>query len=133
VVSLYGVYDWAKPGIRREFLERVVVGHSMREHPDIFHQASPVAHVRPDAPPFLVIHGAADHIVPVAEARTFHRTLAKISLASYLELAGAGHAFDVFDAAATAKALKRIGRFLADVHRGYVTQPNAGMASARAG
>jgi acetyl esterase/lipase len=123
VVSLYGVYDWAKPGVRREFLERVVVGRSARERPDIFYQASPVAHVRCDAPPFLLIHGTADRIVPVSEARAFHRILAGASsAASYLEIHGAGHAFDAFDAAATGKALKRIGQFFSEVHGGYITR-----------
>jgi acetyl esterase/lipase len=124
-VSLYGVYDWAKPGVRREFLERIVVGRSMRQRPDIFQQASPVAHVRADAPPFLLIHGDGDHIVPVSEARAFHCALRS---STYLELHGAGHAFDAFDAAATAKALAVIGQFLADVHRAYTTSPGSAHA-----
>ena len=33
--------------------------------PDVFRNASPIARVRTDAPPFLVVHGSADTVIPV--------------------------------------------------------------------
>ena len=54
-----------------DFLERVVVGRKISRHPDLFRAASPIARVHRDAPPFLVIHGSADTVIPVAQARSF--------------------------------------------------------------
>ena len=50
------------------------------------------------APPFLVIHGANDTLVPVEDARRFVERLRATSPSPviYAELPGAGHAFDIF-------------------------------------
>ena len=39
--------------------------------------SSPLAHVRPDAPPFFVAHGDHDTVVPVEDARDFADTSAR--------------------------------------------------------
>src|SRR5690348_5088431 len=76
VVRIYGRYDWedrSSPGRARlmYFLERVVVKRRQASRPALFRHASPVARVHADAPPFLVIHGESDIIIPVGEARQF--------------------------------------------------------------
>ena len=60
--------------------------------------SSPVAHVRPDAPPFLIAHGDHDTVAPVEVARRFAGTLGRASVnpVVYAELPGAQHAFDLF-------------------------------------
>ncbi|WP_217919844.1 alpha/beta hydrolase [Actinomadura sp. BRA 177] len=60
--------------------------------------SSPLAHVRADAPPFFIVHGDADTLVPVREARHFAGVLRGVSDAPvvYAELPGAQHAFDLF-------------------------------------
>ncbi|NKZ06617.1 alpha/beta hydrolase [Actinomadura latina] len=60
--------------------------------------SSPLAHVRADAPPFLIVHGDADTLVPVREARRFAGALRSASDAPvvYAELPGGQHAFDLF-------------------------------------
>lgn len=60
--------------------------------------SSPLAHVRDDAPPFLIVHGDADTLVPVREARHFADALRDVSDAPvvYAELPGGQHAFDLF-------------------------------------
>lgn len=64
-VPVYGRYDWFTtdaPG-RREFvglLETFVVKRKFSTHRDIFVDASPIHHVRADAPPFFVLHGRHD-------------------------------------------------------------------------
>jgi acetyl esterase/lipase len=60
--------------------------------------SSPHAHVRPDAPPFLVVHGDRDSIVPVEDARAFVQRLRSVSTnpVVYAELPGAQHGFDLF-------------------------------------
>ena len=60
--------------------------------------SSPVAHVRPDAPPFFIAHGDHDAVAPVEVARDFAGTLSGVSTSPvvYAELPGAQHAFDLF-------------------------------------
>jgi acetyl esterase/lipase len=102
-----------------DFLERVVVKKRYSRRPEVFRAASPIARVRPDAPPFLVVHGTADTVIPVGEAREFVERLRAVSRASvgYLELPGAHHAFDMTDGTRTAAATTVIGLFLNEIRR----------------
>ncbi|MGV0656552.1 alpha/beta hydrolase, partial [Mycolicibacterium thermoresistibile] len=124
VVGIYGRYDWedrstAERARFMDFLERVVVGHRAASHPEIFRCASPIARVHADAPPFLVVHGSADTVIPVAQARSFVERLrdASQSVVGYLELPGAGHGFDMTDGARTGSTTTAIGLFLNQIHR----------------
>ena len=80
-----------------------------------FEDASPIHHVREDAPPFFVIHGTTDNLAPVAQARRFVETLRQVSdePVLYAELPGASHAFDVFYSTRTGTAIRAVDRFLA--------------------
>ena len=104
-VPFYGVMDVTgedtstgryEPGLR-EMLERMVMKTTMAEHPEVFRAASPIRRVRPDAPPFFVLHGTNDTLVPVQVARNFVAALRAVSRApvAYAELPLAQHAFDV--------------------------------------
>ena len=124
VVGIYGRYDWEdRSTVERarfvDFLERVVVKRRIAKHPDIFRNASPIHRVHADAPPFLIVHGTGDSVIPVAQARSFVERLraASRSVVSYLELPGAGHAFDMIDGARTGSAATAIGLFLNQIHR----------------
>ncbi|MGV0714326.1 alpha/beta hydrolase [Mycolicibacterium sp. XJ662] len=124
VVGIYGRYDWedrSTPERVRfvDFLERVVVKRKIAKHPEVFRKASPIAQVHPDAPPFLVIHGSGDTVIPVAQARAFVERLRGVSRApvSYLELPGAGHGFDMTDGARTGSMATAISLFLNHIHR----------------
>ncbi|HLR98429.1 MAG TPA: alpha/beta hydrolase, partial [Mycolicibacillus parakoreensis] len=124
VVPIYGRYDWQdRSTAEREqfvdFLERIVVKKSLRRHPDVFAQASPILRVHPSAPPFLVVHGSRDTVIPVAQARDFVAALRAVSRApvGYLELPGAGHGFDMTDGVRTGTAVTAIGLFLNEIHR----------------
>jgi len=82
VVGIYGRYDWEDRSTAErdrfvDFLERVVVGRKIAKHPDIFRKASPIARVHADAPPFLVIHGTGDSVIPVEQARRLRRAVAR--------------------------------------------------------
>ena len=130
VVSVYGRYDWedrSTPERARfmDFLERVVVKREQSRKPDLFRTASPLARVHPAAPPFLILHGDSDVIIPVAEARTFVARLraASNSPVGYVELPGAGHGFDLTDGTRTGAAVRAIGLFLQHVHRSRVGAP----------
>ncbi|MCW2691064.1 MAG: esterase/lipase [Mycobacterium sp.] len=124
VVAIYGRYDWEDRSTAErarfvDFLERVVVKRKFARHQDVFHKASPIARVHPDAPPFLVIHGTGDTVIPVEQARSFVERLRSIShsVVSYVELPGAGHGFDMTDGARTGAMATAIGLFLNQIHR----------------
>jgi acetyl esterase/lipase len=124
VVGIYGRYDWEDRSTAErarfvDFLERVVVRRKMSKHPEVFRKASPIARVHKDAPPFLVIHGTGDGVIPVEQARSFVERLRAVShsVVSYVELPGAGHAFDMIDGARTGSMATAIGLFLNQIQR----------------
>ncbi len=130
VVGIYGRYCWEdRSTVERarfvDFLERVVVKRKIDRHPEVFRRASPLAMVHPDAPPFLVIHGSGDTVIPVPQARAFVERLQSVSrsVVSYMELPGAGHAFDMTDGARTGAMSTAIGLFLNHIHRNHTTIP----------
>ena len=52
--------------------------------PDAAAQASPVTHVSPGAPPFLLLHGSADRLVPCVQSERFHHALQAAGVAAEL-------------------------------------------------
>ncbi len=124
VVGIYGRYDWQDRSTAErarfvEFLERVVVRKSIARHPEIFRDASPIAQVHRDAPPFLVIHGSKDSVIPVEQARSFVDRLRAVShsIVGYLELPGAGHGYDLIDGERAGAAAHATSLFLNQVYR----------------
>jgi acetyl esterase/lipase len=60
--------------------------------------ASPITHVTPGAPPFLLVHGNADWLVPYAQSEQLHAALTAAGVESRLEtVEGAQHIFDGCD------------------------------------
>ncbi|MBW6439775.1 alpha/beta hydrolase [Actinoplanes hulinensis] len=59
---------------------------------------SPEGYLRPDAPPFLIVHGGNDLTIPAAAARGFAERLAAVSTSPvhFLELPYGQHTFDLF-------------------------------------
>ena len=120
-VPFYGVYDFTdrkgiwRRSLLRQMLERAIVKRRYDDDPGVFERASPMSRVNEDAPPFFVVHGTRDTLVPVAEARTFVELLRAVSREPvlYAELPGAQHAFEVFPSARTGHALAGVERFLA--------------------
>jgi acetyl esterase/lipase len=122
-VPFYGVYDLAnvletKAGEREfaHFLSKTLFKSRDKANA---RSASPLTLVRPDAPPFFVIHGTHDSLVNVAEARELVRRLREVSTSDvvYAELPGAQHAFEVFASVRTAAVIQGVERFLRSVHR----------------
>ncbi|MTD58970.1 alpha/beta hydrolase [Amycolatopsis pithecellobii] len=117
----YGVYDFAATSGSHasehrlhNLLARYVVGKDPVEHLDDYLAASPLDRVNGKAPPFFVLHGERDTMVPVREAREFVRRLRDVSPnpVAYAELPGAQHAFDVFPSVRSAHVVRGVERFL---------------------
>ena len=126
-VPFYGVYDMTcglRPGDKRRrgdyasgmlrMLERMVFKRSFDEAYDLYAAASPLQRVHADAPPFFVLHGTNDTLVPVAEGRTFVEALRAVSTSpvAYAELPRTQHAFDVMPSVRCAHAVAGAVRFL---------------------
>jgi acetyl esterase/lipase len=126
-VPFYGVYDMtAGRGTSRydtgllSLLEQRVFKRKLSDDPASFEAASPLYRVHPDAPPFFVIHGVNDTLVPVAEARRFAAALRSVSKSPvlYAELPHTQHAFDVLPSIRSAQAVAAVVRFLEAVRAG---------------
>jgi len=50
-------------------------GGTLAERADLARLASPITHVRPGVPPFLIAHGTLDETIPIAQLRRFADTL----------------------------------------------------------
>ena len=126
-VSFYGVYDFTGGAddqgyarSLRHLLETRVFASRQRDDPDAYRDASPLYRVGAGAPPFFVVHGVNDTLVPVAEARRFVAALRAASSAPvlYAELPGAQHAFDVLPSVRGAHTVAAVVRFLESVRAG---------------
>lgn len=56
--------------------ESRLIGGRLSDLPGLAQMASPVSHVWPGAPPFLIMHGTADHAVPLAQSQSLADALA---------------------------------------------------------
>ncbi|MEK7466348.1 MAG: alpha/beta hydrolase [Planctomycetota bacterium] len=52
-----------------------LLGGDLKEYFPAAHKASPLNWVGPGAPPFLIMHGAKDDVVPVSQSRRLHEKL----------------------------------------------------------
>ena len=122
-VAVYGRYDWfsTEGEGRPEFvrlLEMFVVKAKFATHRDEFVDASPIRKLHADAPPFFVLHGTDDSLIPVGEAREFVEELRAVSKSpvAYAELPHAQHGFDIFGSPRAHQSAEAIARFLSWVY-----------------
>jgi len=79
-----------KPGPVAELL-----GATPEEKPELARLASPVFFVTKDDPPFLIVHGEMDPLVPIAQAEKMYEALKKAGVdATFIRVKNAGHGFD---------------------------------------
>ena len=120
-VPFYGVYDFVdRHGLKGsgpamvQWLEETVMPCSPTTDPGLWDLASPVAQLRPDAPPFFILHGTHDSLAGVEEARHFADALRGVSKqpVAYAELPGAQHAWDIFRSVRAMESVQAVARFL---------------------
>ncbi|WP_163758171.1 alpha/beta hydrolase [Mycobacterium botniense] len=122
-VPFYGVYDFTRfddamhpmmPGL----LVRSVIKQRPATHLQTFRTASPITHVSAEAPPFFVLHGRSDSLVPVEQARCFVARLREVSRQPvvYAELPLTQHAFDILGSVRAAHAAVAVEQFLAEIY-----------------
>ena len=133
-MPFYGVYDFtnrhgdANPDLE-ELLATRVIKTRLADDRATWDLASPMSHVRPDAPPFFLLHGTNDTVVPVEQGRNFARMLGEASRQPvvFAELPRAQHAFDTLPSVRAHHTVRAVERFLAVVRsqRGGVTPAEA--------
>ena len=105
-----------------DVLEKQVMKGSLAEIPEAWDKASPIMRIHDGAPPFFLVHGSNDSLVPVAEAQVFSKALAEKSQEPVLfaEIPGAQHAFELFPSLRTLQVNNSVCRFLALQYSQYL-------------
>lgn len=100
VIDICGPSDL--PGLSRsaaayEILRTVVeqfLGGPLAERLELARAASPLAHVTPTCPPFMIVHGDQDDVVPISESEKLDAALREAGVESALvRVRGGGHGF----------------------------------------
>jgi acetyl esterase/lipase len=130
-VPYYGVYDLTDDKKMHEmmmqFLEMFVMKERYVDNPELFEFASPISHVHRDAPPFFVLHGESDAVIPSMQARAFVDALREVAshTVGYAELPHAHHAFDLFSTVRSRFAANAVADFLGVVYGRYARSQSA--------
>jgi acetyl esterase/lipase len=121
-VPFYGLYDFARQDaihpLMAPTLAKYVFKLRRAELQEAFRAASPITYISPDAPPFFVLHGRNDSLIPVEQARAFNKRLREVSRqpVAYAELPFAQHAFDIFGSTRAGHAAVAVEQFLAEIY-----------------
>ena len=122
-VPFYGVYDMTRSDgalhpLMVPTLARYVFKLRRAETAEAFRSASPITYISPDAPPFFVLHGTNDSLIPVEQARAFSARLRDVSRQPvvYAELPFAQHAFEIFGSARASHTAVAVEQFLAEIY-----------------
>ena len=112
--EIFGRPSWSRLGRRvGGHMGALVLGANVTDDQQVYRDASPMHIVRPGAPPFLVVHGTIDNLVPVEQARAFTTALRDVGTdVTYVELPGAPHAFDIFHSEWADSAVSGVARWL---------------------
>lgn len=122
VVDLFGPTDFHQMDAHRpptgmapdELPEAKLVGGPIGQNRERVALANPVTHVRPGAPPFLIVHGNRDPLVPHHQSELLADALRKAGNAvSFYTVEGGGHGFGAQDAEVADLAAGFLARHLA--------------------
>lgn len=117
VVDLYGPMDFtAKPDNTNPEAEKTVstyLGATPDKSPKLYAEASPVTHVSPGDPPFLIIHGTADKVVPISQSEEMVDALKENGVpVVFYTMEGVGHDTPGLDTPEGKKLTSEILEFL---------------------
>jgi acetyl esterase/lipase len=107
VVDFYGPVDLTAmvttPGYTRhaqpDSAESLLLGGPVLENPEAARRASPLTYIDGGEPAFLVVHGTADPVVPLAQSQLLHNALAAAGVPVAMTVyEGAGHGGPAFSA-----------------------------------
>ncbi len=95
VVDLFGPTELLSMGgwhNNADSPESRLIGGPIQQNQETARKASPTSHVSKEDPPFLIIHGTKDPLVPFDQSQRLHRTLKEAGVESTLvPVQGGGH------------------------------------------
>lgn len=107
VVSVYGAYDMTKlledaadlstDHVSADSPLGLMFGAPPLERADLLREVSPASYIRPDAPPFLILHGREDHVLPWQQSADFANRLIDAGVNTTLQVVPhVGHGAEAF-------------------------------------
>lgn len=117
IADLVGLFEDRPHPIAHYLLEDLVFKRRFRDDPAAFHAAQPLTYLPKlgaATPPMLLVHGENDTLVPIDEARRFHKHLISAgALRVHLcEIPHAVHAFELAPSILSQRAGRVIRQFL---------------------
>lgn len=94
VVDMFGPADLTVefPGGNPRIAQTVFGASSSKD--EVMKRASPVTYITKDDPPFLILHGESDSLVPLSQSKKLHEQLKAVGVPSKLVVVkNAGHSF----------------------------------------
>ena len=116
VVSMSGVYDFTVKvpsgiGTPIFYAFGALAG---KASPEML-AASPVTHIDPDDPPFLILHGTSDGVLPVEQAEIMHARLTEAGVSSTLVIVENGdHGLQALSGKETSPSPEEINQIIFD-------------------
>jgi acetyl esterase/lipase len=78
--------------------ESRLIGAPVQERPDLVARADPCRWATKDAPPYLIMHGTRDRLVPFGQSELLARRLRELGVRVDLRpIEGADHVFDGYE------------------------------------
>ena len=100
VADWFGPTDFLKMGQNKidhdaaNSPESQLIGGAIQENKAKVAKANPISYVTKDDPPFLIMHGDKDELVPLSQSEMLHEALQKAGVDSTLQVVkGQGHGF----------------------------------------
>jgi len=87
VVDLFGPTNMLTLGIKHDrpnSPESKLLGGPIQQKKELARQASAITHVTNDDPPFLLVHGTKDPVIPFAQSEAFVEALKKVKVDAWL-------------------------------------------------
>ncbi|MEE8414581.1 MAG: alpha/beta hydrolase [Dehalococcoidales bacterium] len=122
VCDFFGPNDFVrmsemKGELEKESPESLVIGGPLLENADKVIQANPITYINKTSPPFLIVHGDSDVVVPLDQSQIFYEALLKADVEAGLYIVpNAGHGFE----GASTEQLDEINRMVEDFFNGHL-------------
>lgn len=99
--------------------EALLIGGPVQENRQQAMQANPITYITSETPPFLIIHGERDDVVPVGQSELLHRALVEAGVESTLMIVpGMGHGVMELGAEQLAEISRSVVDFFARTLKG---------------
>jgi acetyl esterase/lipase len=125
-VPYYGAYDLTDPAamhpLMLPFLEQFVMRARLADNRALYESASPIYRAHRDAPPFFVLHGRDDAVIPSVQGHSFAAALraAGVQTVAHAELPNAHHAFDMMATVRSQIVADAVSQFLGITYARHV-------------